>query len=291
MYKRQVDAVGNFASVREGDRVYNLTDGSEGRVADFESGLIIVDGLEGGMRNVFDRGDQYAIGTQEQNRFMLLVDPPVTNSNITLYDGTSDTIAPTRAGVVQEVVVTHGLLPADFTNEEVVEYTILKSDGSYASDDPRSVASSSGIRVGSNTIPFLPFQLAEHTTYQATATRENGQSLPITNVKFEAQSRDKVIVTYARMPRPLLREDSVCEFPNIYLTALYQGAANVLIEKVNESGTPQALLQRYEHEISKLREHLDMQDESGAYEIAIDQDGQYIDYLYQSQSDNHIWIR
>ena len=60
-----IDPGGNFTSVREGDYVYNRTDGSEGRVTGFESGLITVTKLEGGMRNIFEKGDSYAIGTQE----------------------------------------------------------------------------------------------------------------------------------------------------------------------------------------------------------------------------------
>lgn len=288
-----IDASGNFTSVRVQDVVYNLTDGSEARVTGFESGLITFDGLEGGMRNVFDRGDSYAIGTSEHTRWMLFVDPPVLNANAVLWNGVADPITAGKAGVVQEVYVTHATLPAGWTDSDVASYRIEKQNGNLASSAPPSVAGESGIRVGTQQVTgFQPFQIAENTSYRITCTDESGDPIAISNVRLEIESSDRIILNYAKRPRSLLREDSICEFPNECLSALYQGAANILLEKISDNGTvPKILLDKYNYEVQKIENFFASKDESGPYEIAVSSDGEYIDYLHQSQSDQHIWTR
>ena len=113
-----IDYNGNFTKVRQEDYVYNLSDGSEGRVIDFENGLIIYDKLEGGERNSFEKGDSYAVGTRESTRKMLFVDPPVTNSNSILYQGSPFSFTPSKSGIVQEVYAvsyTHLTLPTIYS--------------------------------------------------------------------------------------------------------------------------------------------------------------------------------
>lgn len=296
-----IDSGGDFTSARIGDIIYNLTDDSEAVITNFVSGSVVFDELQGGMRNEFDIGDQYAIATQEQTRKMMFVDPPVTNSNIVLYNGSPAAFTVSQSGIVQEVYVTHSTLPEGWTDENVAEYKIVTDDnGALASNDPRSIAGANKIRVGINQIPFTPFQMEYGVTYHIHSTFDISQVTPtahsnvlsISNVRLELTSSDRLILSYARRPRPLVRDESICELPNEFLSALYQGAANILIEKVSDNNmVPQVLLQRYEYEINKAKAFLDAGDESGPYEIGVDADGQPVDYLYQSQSDKHRWIR
>lgn len=293
-----IDNRGNFTSVRLQDIVYNLTDGSEAIVTDFNDGFVTFDKLIGGMRNEFAKGDSYAIGTAEATQWMLFVDPPTINSNTILYNGPAVSFTPTKSGIVQEVYVTHESLPEGWTDESTASYSITKDDSTLASESPRSEAGSENIRVGENEIAFQPFQMEAGETYHVQCKIDvnefdpvpDSNVLPLANVRLELQSSDKLILSYARRPRRLVRDESICEFPNECLSALYQGAANILLEKISDNGvTPKIFLDKYEYELNKIESFFSKKDESGAFEIGIDGDGQYIDYLHQSQSDEHIW--
>ena len=277
------DSNGNFSSVRVGDYVYNLTDSSEARVVEFQSGQVVFDQLEGGMRNTFDVGDSYAIGTSEAIRKMLLVDPPVTNSNTIIYDGRSDSISG-QAGVVQEVYVSHTSLPSDWTDQSTANYKIFK-DNKLVKEWGQV-----GIRIGTQQIGFEPFQVQEGVVYHITCTDETGATIDISNVRLELLSRDRLVISYARRPRTLTRDDSVCEFDVEFREAILQGAANILIEKVADNNvTPRLLLDKYEYEIAKVKDFLNSLGESGSYELGIDAYGQPIDYINQGQSGEYDW--
>lgn len=283
--KQLIDYNGNFAKVRWGDYVYNLTDGSEAKVVEFESGLIIIDKLQGGSRNEFAKDDSYAVATRESTQKMLFVDPPVTNTNSVLYEGSPFSFTPSKSGVIQEVYVTHNSLPQGWLDQDIMLYVIK--------DDHQNIITEWGqeeIKIGTNEIAFPPFQLDGGTIYHLFSSLESGEVIDVPSIRLELQSTDKLIVNYARRPRPLITDDSICEFPNECMTALYQGAANKLLEKISDDNViPQILINRYEYEVQKLKEFYDITDESGSFEIGITADGQYEDYL-PSHSDDYDWI-
>ena len=286
-----VDSKGNFTSVRVDDIVYNLTDGSEARVTGFQSGLIEFDGLQGGDRNTFQNGDAYGIATQESNRKMLFVDPPVTNRNTIIYSGDAGPFTPTKSAIVQEVYISHTNLPNEWNDQSVMDYRVINdADASLASLEPPSEYGQENIRIGENLINFPPFQIEAGQTYHIVASISTNELIPISKVRLERESQDKLILSYGRRPRALVREDSVCEFGNEFLTALYQGAANILVPKISDNGmTPKILIDKYEYEVKKITDFLDIQDESGPYKIDIDDQGQYVDYVHQRLADENNW--
>lgn len=286
-----LDSNGNFTSVRVGNIVHNLTDGSEAKVKEFQSGMIVFDQLRGGDRNTFQRGDSYAIATQEANRKMLFVDPPITNSNTIVYSGEAGPFTPTKSAIIQEVYVRHATLPDDWTDQWVMVYNVIRDDnGELASMEPPSEYSQEMIRIGENLINFPPFQVEAGESYHLNAKLIDGQVMPISKIRLERQSHDKLVLDYCRRPRPLVTDDSVCEFGNEFLTALYQRAENILREKTSDNGIiPRALVEKYEYHVQKLITFLDLQDESGPYQVQVDGDGQYVDYYHQRLADENNW--
>ena len=68
-----------LASVNVGDLVSNITDGSQGVVTNFGSGIITLgQGLHGGRSNRMQLGDEFIIQTREESRFAIEVWPPVS---------------------------------------------------------------------------------------------------------------------------------------------------------------------------------------------------------------------
>ena len=279
-----IDATANFGDIRIGDIVYNITDDSEGAVKSFESGRVVVEDLQGGRSNIFTRGDTYGIATAEENRWALQTYPRITATDTIIFDGDANAIVFKARDVVSNAGISVQILtlPADFQDDEVVNFVIYDSNGVY--DNPLGPAEfgrdhvTTGYNVLAEPNSTLTYgyrydfniQFDENVTYMIRAFRENGTELDLAKVQIVARTEDRMLMTYARQPRRMKTDDSICEFPNEFNEAIYKRAKIILHEKINNEGVAPQLDDEYNYEILKLSTYLASRDESGPMQIETD---------------------
>ena len=100
-----ISQYGNFTEVRESDIVQNITDDSQGRVAGFEQGGILVEGLHGGRSNRFRRGDNYQVISRERVRWTLLVYPQQSDSRVPIHQGPDEAFSLSEDAQVNSLMV------------------------------------------------------------------------------------------------------------------------------------------------------------------------------------------
>ena len=287
-----IDSNGEFARVRVGDIVHNITDDSQGEVISFESGRVVVDGLQGGRSNAFVRNDSYGIATQEENRWALQTYPKVTTTDKIIYSG-----SPTSFMVnADDVVNTRGIsilvsdIPSDYEDDEVILFRIFEDGMLVMNDLGPSELGRDSIREGWNPLKIhdrgynFPIQFKQNIEYEVQAVRDDGSSFAISQVRLATQRRDRMLNTYARSPRKLKTDQSVCEFPNEFLEAVYDRAKIYLHDKLNPEGVSPQLYANFEKSIANIKMNLTVRDETGV--VDIDLEGDYIDYVSDPQ-----WVR
>ena len=278
-----IDAYAAFGDVRVGDRAYNLTDGSEGDITGFTSGNVQTR-LFGGRTNIFTRGDRYGIAQPEQNRWVLQVWPPITAGKRLVYRGSAVNIQLDASDILERCRIRFDSLPDDYEDDERITFTLFDP----ATTEPITGEALSGIqaaRVGWNIAIFQQIQLRQNLLFNVTATRENGDALTIAEVEFSAEPDDRIMVDYGRCPRRLITLDSICEFPAEFLSAIYERAKIVLLEKMESDSPLTEFYNRYEYELDKCKENLWTRGQSGGFRVDVDSDGEYIDYV--SPGENH----
>jgi len=287
-----IDANGDFSRVRVGDIVHNITDDSQGEVVSFESGRVVVDGLQGGRSNAFVRNDSYGIATQEENRWALQTYPRVTTTDKIIYNGEPDNFMVNA----DDVVNTRGMsikineVPSDYEDDEVILFRVFEDGMLVMNAFGPSEIGRDGIREGWNPLKIsdtgynFPVQFKQNIPYQVQAVRDDGSVFPISQVRLSTQRRDRMLNTYARTPRKLKNDQTICEFPNEYLEAVYSRGKIYLHDKLNPEGVSPQLDARFERDITNIKMNLSSRDESGI--VDIDLDGDYIDYVSDPQ-----WVR
>ena len=276
------DLTASFGQVRVGDRVLNLTDGSEAEVEGFRAGILQNSTLFGGRANRWRYGDQYGIATAEENRWALLVYPRISTGDRGLYTGTPTNFELNAGEVVQQVRVRFASLPDDYESDEPILFQIVDENGTLADDmeGMESIVGVADVRVGWQDIPFGRFQLQENTQYSLQALRESLAQLTVAEISLHAPSNDKLLVTYARTPRRMVNDKSVCELPVEFLEPVYERAKIILQEKVRgiAQGSDLGMYTVYEHMISKCKMNLRTRDEGGVFYVEVGMDGEYVDY-------------
>ena len=286
------DARADFAGVRIGDIVYNITDDSEGFVTAFRSGRIEVEGLQGGRANIFTRGDTYAVATAEENRWALQTYPRITTTDTVLYDGDADAIRLSAADVVTNFGISAQIteIPDDLEDDEVINFVIYEGDSIYNNPLGPAEFARDQVRSGYNVLARpesrtefglrydFNVQFAQNTTYSIRAFREDStkDELTVAKVRLITRTEDKMLLTYARQPRRMKTDDSICEFPNEFNEAIYKRAKVILHEKLNPEGVAPQLYDEYNYEVLNLSTWLASRDESGPMQI--DTDGEPRDY-------------
>jgi len=291
-----IDNTGNFSDVRIGDIVYNLTDGSEGVVTSFRKGRVTVDALQGGRANCFRVNDTYAIATPEDTRWALQTYPRITTTDKAVYSGDANAFELSASDVIPNsgIQMKFDSLPSDYEDDEVISFVFYEGDTILEDTTGQPVEfSRDAIRIGYNTLSlpteYLNFgskyafnvQLKENIGYSLKAFRSDGSQLPISSIKLSKRTEDRMLMTYARTPRRMVTDDSICEFPNEFNEAVYKRAKIILHEKLNNEGVSPQLYSEYDYEKTQIDINLVSRDESGPMEI--DTDGEPIDYHRDSQ--------
>ena len=284
------DALASLSFVRIGDIVYNITDDSQGFVTAFEDGNTIIDGLQGGRSNIFTRGDSYAIATAEENRWALQVYPRITTTDIRIYEGDPLSIELQASDVIPNTGISVQIseLPEGFQDDEVVLFAIFEGEDLLENPRGPSEYGRTGIRTGYNLLdrPSIlthygdrynfNVQLRQNISYSLRAYREDGTELPLDSVRLSRRPDDRMLMTYARLPRYMKNDESVCEFANEFNEAILKRAKMILHEKLNNQGVSPQLTAEYEYELNNINMSLLNRDESEPVEI--DTDGEIIEY-------------
>lgn len=280
-----LDTGGDFGSVRVGDVVHNITDDSQGIVKSFTSGRVVVDSLQGGRANVFMRGDSYGIATQEDTRYALQVYPKVTATDRMIYEGIPDPFMVSAS----DVVLANGIqaqfeaLPDDYEEDEVIQFSLYEDGQLVENKFGPSEIGRDKLRVGWNTLDFMdsqytfPIQFKENASYSLRATRSDNSEIDIAQIRLSTQRRDRMLNTYARLPRTMKTENSVCEMPSEFLEGVYVRGKIYLHDKLNPEGVSPQLWTEYKQYINDYKMHLALRDETGV--VDIDTEGEYIDYV------------
>ena len=102
----------NLSNVRVGDLVNNLTDGSQGVITNFGSGIATLGNrLYGGRSNRMQYGDEFTIQSREESRFALETWPPIAINSPALSYEIESTLngrmifSPTEDGVIENINV------------------------------------------------------------------------------------------------------------------------------------------------------------------------------------------
>lgn len=283
-----VSQYGNFSDVRIADIVQNLTDASQGRVAGFDQGGIIVEDIHGGRSNRFRKGDNYQVISRERVRWTLLVYPQQSESRIDTYRGPDQPFTLDEDAEINHLSVRFDALPTDWDPDEIITVTLVKtSDGTLASTDPESVGAIENVLIGWNDIPILPFQLDQNEEYQLHVLNEERRiGLIFEEFRIESPSNQRLVFSYRRTPAEMLYDDSYCEMPGEFLSALYARAKMILHEKFNKHGVSPELRNDYEIELAKCSDNLLKRQEDGAFVIN-QETGQEYDY----SPGRHQWAR
>ena len=274
-----ISQYGDFSSVRLGDIVQNITDASQGRVAGFSQGGLLVENLHGGRSNRFRRGDNYQVISRERVRWTLLVYPQQSDSRIPIHQGPDEVFTLNEDAQVNSLRVRLDGLPEDWDADETITVSVVKeSDGELASTTPESVGAIENVLIGWNEIPILPFQLEENVEYRVLVLNEERQvGLIFEEFALESPSNQRLVFSYRRTPAEMIYDDSFCEMPGEFLSALYARAKMILHEKFNRHGVSAELRNDYEIELKKVSDNLLTRQEDGAF--VIDQEtGLEIDY-------------
>ena len=160
-------------------------------------------------------------------------------------------------------------MPEDWDSDEVMTVSVVKaSGGSLASTNPQSVGAIENVLIGWNSIPILPFQLEQGVEYRVIVANEERQyGLVFDEFSLEAPSTQRLIFSYRRTPATMLYEDSFCEMPGEFLSALYSRAKMILHEKFNSDGVSPQLRKDYEIELKKCSDNLLIRQEEGPFII------------------------
>lgn len=294
------DPDATFSKVRIGDIVYNLTDGSEGIVRTTEEGLVWVEELQGGRANMFDRGDSYAISTQEESRWALQTYPRVTATDKILFSGEPIDFELSESNVVVStgIWVQFTSLPEGYEKDETIKFCIFEGETLLHNPYGPSEIGRENLMIGWNPLEIernpdhkvttesnferidysFNIQFRQGETYSIRAYREDGTEIPISMIRLMTRSDDRMLMTFARTPRELKTENSIFELPVDYLEPTYKRTKIILHEKLNPHGVAPQLWTEYENECDKVELNFSYRDESGPYDFETDGDGEIMDY-------------
>ena len=309
------DTNSDFSQVKMGDRLYNITDGSQGEIVAATKFAVKVSGLFGGRVNTFRVGDDYGIATAEEDRFVLRVWPKIRASGRKIVDTTSPRdITLDASDEADTYRVYFDELPDDYEQDERLTFRFIKYVSSIVDDflpptddyasvllHPEAIAGIQNVKIGSNDVPFRPLQFKQGERVALIASRESGTIITTSRVYVGVLSQDKLMMDYARSPRRMITDKDRCEFPEIFNDAIYKRAELISLGKTlptSQTGMQyirQQMISEYEGIINNIQNHLYIKDEPGAYTIGVDEYGNYIDYFNSgSSSDNptntDMWI-
>ena len=261
------DKIEKLKSVRVGDTVHNLTDGSFGTIsAVFSSvGRAETSGLSHGDANRFQRGDIYQIEMQEATRDAIDFYPKVIRDDSTVaHNG-----LPRNWQVNEDQVLLHidadiTQIPFNFEQDERLIMRVLEGTTEVAE------GAREGLTPGTNTFIFPnPQQLREDTLYTVTVERANGSAIDVDMIEvFVSLEPDTVVFKQAQFPRIMDSRDSYCEMPAWSLESVYAYAHILANQKVTRNPSPDAgLVNVFNDTIDDIGKFLFKRDERGPHQL------------------------
>ena len=253
-----IDDDANFSEVRVGDIVHNLNDESQANVVGFRQGRVELGEWRGGYSQRFYAGEGYRIAARERTADQLWVYPPVSvdDNAVPLADFSAfDTSLPfVLAADVQlvNVDITISELPTDWQEDDVFSFQVRDQDRGDAVVVGSEFAFQKA-RMGINTVPnFLPFRLRQNTNYNFEST----PGVTISGLKFYEESNNYLRVNYTPLPKPLIYDDSVCEFKREFIEPILDYAQMLAEDKIDPDGKLfQKNVNRYEWNTDKARDY------------------------------------
>lgn len=260
---------GGLQTVRPGDVVHNLIDGSYGEVEEVYPALnqIKVFGLGNGDANRFQKGDIYQVDMKEATRDAIDFYPIVIKDNSQgAHNGMPTDWQVNEDSVLMSVNAQIPTIPVGFEADERLLMNL------YQDDEIIGQGAREGLVIGTNEFLFPnPFQLREDTLYSIRIFRANGNEVvPNTIQIFVSLEPDVVAFKFAKLPRIMDSREAYCEMPSWSLEAVYS-YAHILAQK-KESRNPmpdRGLVAVFNQDIQDIKDFLFKRDERGPHQLPV----------------------
>ena len=255
-----------LGSVRVGDTVYNLTDDSQALVnATFPAlNAITTETLDAGKVNAFQKGDIFQIDMAEQTRDAIEFWPTVDVEDSALgYAGTPADFMLTEDNVMFRIEANISEQPTGYEADERFTLRLEDENCNLIAEGARE-----GIRSGANEFNFPDFvQLQEDTEYTVRVLRANGNELPVSRIEiFVRETPSSVLITYAKLPRPMMSRKDYCEIPSWAMNGLYAYAHILAQKKMSRNPNPdRGLVAEFKEEYENIKSFLYKKDERGPH--------------------------
>ena len=285
----------NLEGVREGDIVQNITDGSEGIITNFGSGIAdLGDGLHGGRANIMRYGDEFIIQSREEERFTLEVWPSIKisspeisytvnsaiNSRMVITPNQSDTFESVSLRLPQALFLTGGVLENyniqdrlllhlrridDIDNHEFTTIDIFGFQDAKAGYNTLRVIESeinkghgyNQLERGQQYDMFLAFAPSPvQPIDQPDSFFQDGLLVNTNDVKFIRPSEEFLSINYVKRPARFISNLSRCELPEELHEPLIEKAALTAMRKIDPSSINASLLQHYKILIEDVKNYL-----------------------------------
>ena len=270
------------AGIDVGDTLYNVMDGSSGRITDIsvwddnnDYWVIEVNGLSGGRTDTFELLDYITVQNPRQPYEVLNVYPPVHKiSENEVHNG-----LPTF--YVADYVTADRLLFAISKTPEGIHPIRDRVYISIVDDDGETIASggvTAPLNTQNNKVEFggrvyLEPEVKYHIvganpTFVDNAISMENSFQPESVQVYGNNREDYIRLKYTRMPTPMTKMTSICEFPP-YLHPPVIAAASVIAEqkKSGQIVVDLTLSSIYNEEIAKALSFLNKRGESGPYNV------------------------
>lgn len=265
----------SLTHVRIGDIVTNLTDGSQGVITEFGSGIAkLGDGLYGGRSNLMQYGDEFTIQSREETRFNLEVWPEISIEEPALpiteifNDGLGRFIfSPNADSTIEKinlqlpVTAFVGDLAAlqDYDPQDrLLLYIRRIIDEEKHEYEDVDIIGWQNARVGINELNIVEseidkghgsIQLYRDELYDAfIATRGFGLIIPDFSAKgleLLQPTKDYLFINYIKRPAELIINESVCELHEELHELVIEKAVLTLLRKKDPKLINGSILQHY----------------------------------------------
>ena len=280
----------SLAGVRVGDIVNNLTDGSQGVITQFGSGIATLgDELHGGRSNRMQYGDEFSIQTREESRFALETWPAVhiASPKLELTETLSEDgrliFQPKLDGTIEniELRLPQSLFLEDGLLEDVSEQTrflltIREVDATtYAPGDTLDIIGFQDVMAGINELNVIESEISKgrgslqfdrSKTYDAYLTSPEYPlgvdalgidfSFTINDLSLLQPTTDFLIVNYVKRMSPFLIDESVCELMPELHELVIEKAVISLLRKKDPKMVNASILQHYKALVKDAKDFL-----------------------------------
>ena len=280
----------NLSDVRVGDLVNNITDGSQGVITNFGSGIATLgDQLYGGRSNRMQFGDEFSIQTREETRFALETWPSIEitspkleltqilseNGRLIFQPKLDSIIENIELRLPQSLFLTDGLLE-NVSEQTRFLLTIREVDAeTYAPGDTIDLIGFQKAIAGINTINIIEseihkgqgsLQFERAKTYDVYLTSAEyplgpdalGINFALTTNDFALlqPTTDILIINFVKRPAMFLFNESICELPEEIHELIIEKAVLSLLRKKDTKMVNASVLAHYKVLVKDAKDFL-----------------------------------